>query len=63
MVSQLDEILNWGIPILLILIVAGFLWVKVLRDNVAPMLGDFFSKLKNTNVNNPIKIQKEISYD
>lgn len=42
--ASLDEILNVGIPLLLIIIVLGFLWTKFFRPFVLPMLSDMWNK-------------------
>ena len=61
--GQFDQVLNYGIPILLIVVVLGFLWTKFLKVYVAPFLGDMWDKLKGSNIKNPLKTTKEISYE
>jgi hypothetical protein len=42
----LDQILNFGIPALLIIITLGFLWVKFIEPWCLPMLSKFWEWLK-----------------
>jgi hypothetical protein len=62
--TSLEEILNWGIPTLLILIAVGFIYTKFIGPWVMPMLAKIWDSINGTNQessNNPR--MKEISYE
>jgi hypothetical protein len=57
----IDEILNFGIPFLLLLIAFGFIYTKFLSPWVVPWLVKFVEWLKGTNIESSNK--KEITYE
>jgi hypothetical protein len=59
----LDEILNWGIPALLIIITLGFLWTKFISPWVVPMVQNIFEWISGADTSSIIKPTKEVQYD
>lgn len=57
-----DDVLNIGIPALLIIITLGFLWVKFIEPWVLPMLARMWGKITES-TDNPSPRGKEIVYD
>jgi hypothetical protein len=62
--ANLDQIMNWGIPTLLLLIAIGFIWTKFLQPWVFPMFAKMWEWIKNSqepthNTSN----RKEIAYE
>lgn len=60
--GTLDEVLNIGIPILLIVIVLGFLWVKFIEPWVVPMVVRLWEKMKG-DPNQQQRYGKDIVYE
>ena len=60
--SALDDILNVGVPILLIVIVLGFLWVKFIEPWVVPMVARLWEKMKGDGTQQT-KYGKDIIYE
>jgi len=60
--TTIDSVLNYGIPILLIIIVLGFIWIKFIQPYVLPMLQNLFEWMKGKNENKQTKYSREIIY-
>lgn len=59
-----DEVMNWLMPILVILVVIGFLWIKTpLGSLLGPKLAEFGLWIKGESQNIHIKRDKVISYE
>lgn len=63
--ATLDEILNFGVPALLIIIVLGFLWVKFIEPWVVPMISKLWEKIneKREERTHEKHYGKEIQYE
>ena len=63
--ATLDEILNIGIPFLLIAIVLGWLYVKLFSPYVIPMLKNLYEWMNGRSENNTSNapVKKEIIYE
>ena len=59
--ASLDDILNVAIPIILILIAVGFVWLKLLGPWLGPWLSKMWERLNNTEIN--VHRKKEIVYE
>lgn len=57
-----DDVLNIGIPALLIIIVVGFLWVKFIEPWVVPMFARLWEKMKGDGTQQT-KYGKDIVYE
>ena len=60
--SAFDDILNVGIPILLVIIVLGFLWVKMIRPWVVPIILSMWERFSNR-PQTETKYGKDIVYE
>jgi len=58
---SLDSILNIVIPTLLILVVIGFVWTKLLGPWLGPWISNTWDKMIHREV--PINMRKEIIYE
>jgi len=61
--ATLDDILNVGVPAILILVVVGFIWIKFLNPFVIPMIKNMVEYFKGKNIKVPGVNRKEISYE
>lgn len=62
--ATLDEILNFGIPALLVIIVLGFLWVKFIEPWVIPMISRLWEKVnEKKEESEQKKYTKDILYE
>lgn len=62
--ATLDEILNIGVPALLILIILGFLYVKILEPYVVPMFAKLWARItEKREEKETIRYGKEIIYE
>jgi len=59
--GTLDSILNVAVPVVLLLIVIGFLWVKLLSPFVVPMISKLIGNIKDKKQS--ISTKKEISFE
>lgn len=59
---KFEEVMNIGIPALLIIIVLGFLWIKFLEPWVFPMLSKLWLWISGAAKTEDVPIRKEISY-
>lgn len=64
MAGGFDEFLSWAIPALLIIITAGFLYVKVIKPLLVPHIITFWNWLtKKNEESQEASVQKVITYD
>jgi len=61
----LDQILNVAVPVVIILIVVGFIWIKFLSSWCTPLLVKFWEWLKSggTSSVHVLSGKKEIVYE
>jgi len=59
--ATIDSILNFAIPVLLILIALGFVYTKFLEPWVFPALGKLWEWMRGSNAE-PSGAKREISY-
>lgn len=57
-----DEFMGYAVPTVLILIVVGYLYVKLLKPYVLPLLGDIFGRVSGASIPMPTP-RREISYE
>jgi hypothetical protein len=62
-IANLDELLNWGIPALLIIITLGFLWTKFINPWVLPMVKSIYDWISGADTSLLVKPVKEVQYD
>jgi len=60
--ASIDEILNFVVPAVLILIAAGFLYTKFIGPWVVPMLAKLWGWISGSSEEIHISKRKEISY-
>lgn len=60
MTNTIDSILNWAVPILLLLIAFGFVYIKFLQPYVIPLFIKLGENLKGNEKNS---LKKEIIYE
>lgn len=61
--ATLDQILNIGVPALLIIIIIGFIWIKFLNPFVVPMFSRLVEYFRGKSIKLPGSNRKEISYE
>jgi len=60
--ASFDSVLEWLIPVLLIVIIAGFAWVKFIQPFVVPMFIKMYNSFKGKSHEESNK-NKEITFE
>lgn len=61
--GSFDDVLNWGIPALLIIIALGIVYIKFLRPYVIPLIQDAINYKKEKDGEREDNSQKYITYE
>lgn len=60
--STLDQVLNWAIPLILFLIAFGWLYSKVIKPHVIPLIKDMIEYTKSKSEEREKEPAKIIEY-